>query len=164
MSDLNVVTMVGYVSYDAVTRITSAGNKVCTFGFVSNRARKNKDDTWEDVPHFFSFNLFGRRAENLGKYLVKGQLVSIVGHLVMDRWESGGQKHNRMNLEIDELRLLGSKKKDDTGKNVDTDIPAADIPPDTATTETEEEYFPPPEEEADLDLDLGGLGEEPAEV
>jgi single-strand DNA-binding protein len=145
MSDLNVTALVGYVSYDAVLKTTAAGNKICTFGLASNRSYKKDDGTWEEDPQFFTFQLFGSRAANLGPYLVKGQLVSVVGHLVMDKWESKGEKHSRMTLVIDDLRLLGSKKKDGPEK-------------------TEEAYFPPAEEEADVDLDLGGLGEEAPEA
>jgi single-stranded DNA-binding protein len=119
---------------------------------VSNRNRKKDDGAWEEAAHFFTFNLFGARAENLAPYLVKGQLVSIAGHLVMDKWESKGENHSRMTLVIDDLRLLGPKKKEGLEKE-----PAEPAKP-------EEDYFPPAEAEADFDLDLGGLGEGAAEV
>jgi single-strand DNA-binding protein len=158
MSDLNVAALVGRISYDAIIRTTPAGTRMCTFGFASNRTRKKDDGTWEETPHFFTFSLFGSRAENIGPYLVKGQLVSITGHLVMDKWETKGEKHARMNLLIDDIRLLGSQKKDGLEKTVDAD---------TAETEAADaDYFPVGGEgvEADPDLDLGGFGEEPAEV
>lgn len=148
MSDLNVTALVGRISYDAVLRHTASGHKICSFGFATNRSCKNDDGTWEEVPQFFTFNLFGSRAENLSPYLVKGQLISIAGHLIMDTWETKGEKHSRMTLAIDEIRLLGSKKKGEGEQE----------PLEQEPAKTEEDYFPPAEEE-DFDLDLGGLGE-----
>jgi single-strand DNA-binding protein len=154
MSDLNITALVGYVSYDAVLKTTQSGTKICTFGFASNRSVKKEDGTWEEDPQFFTFNLFGSRAEHLGPYLVKGQLISIVGSLRMDRWESSGEQRSRMTLVIDDLRLLGSKKKGESEKGPSKP---------NKGSEEEEGYFPPPEEE-DADLDLGGLGGEPSEA
>jgi single-strand DNA-binding protein len=120
MSDLNVSSIVGRVSQDAILRTTPNGAKYCLFGIAVNRSHKKDDNTWEELPHFFNLSLYGARAEGLIAYLVKGQLVSIQGHLVQDRWESNGVKHSRMSLGIDDLRLLGpapdKKKADATGE------------------------------------------------
>jgi single-strand DNA-binding protein len=139
MSDLNIVAMVGRVTQDAVLKQSEKGTPILNFNIAVNRARK-VNDNWEEIPHFFWFNLFGKRAENLAPYLLKGQTVSIEGHLEQDRWESNGVQHSKMSVLIDEIRLIGPQKKHSSGK-------------DAAGGQTEETDVP--DDNADPDFDLG---------
>jgi single-strand DNA-binding protein len=110
MSDLNFSGLVGRVTQDAVLKQSEKGTPILSFNIAVNRARK-VGENWEEKPHFFWLNLFGKRAENMSPYLLKGQTVSIEGHLEQDRWESNGVQHSKMSLMIDNIRLIGSLKK-----------------------------------------------------
>jgi single-strand DNA-binding protein len=141
MSDLNVAALVGRLSRDSVIRTTAKGDKFCQFNVAVNRSRKREDGVWEDVPNFFGFALYGERAEKLSPYLVKGQTVSIQGHLVLDRWESQGVPHSRLDVTVDDLRLFGAAPAKKEADNTDGGVEG----------EKEEGGT-----DADPDLDLGG--------
>jgi single-strand DNA-binding protein len=123
--------MVGRVTQDAALKQSEKGLPVLSFNVAVNRARK-VDDGWEERPHFFWLNLFGKRAENLAPYMAKGQAVSIEGHLEQDRWESNGVQHSKMSLVVDEIRLVGPGKKKDAGGEQpgEADVPDDDGDPD----------------------------------
>jgi single-strand DNA-binding protein len=145
MSDLNVAALVGRISQDAILRETAGGKKYCIFSVAVNRGRKKDDGTWEEAPHFFSLSLYEARAEKLAAYLVKGQTVSVQGHLVQDRWERDGITNSRMILAVDDLRLIGpAPEKKSSDKNAGAGTAAGDTP----LGEIEGE-------ETDPDLDIG---------
>jgi len=110
MSSLNMAALVGRLAQDAILRQSEKGTPVLNFCVAVNRAKKI-DDNWTDQPHFFYLNIFGKRAEALSPYLLKGQAVSIQAHLEQDRWESGGVKHSKTAVVVDDIQLIGSAKK-----------------------------------------------------
>jgi single-strand DNA-binding protein len=159
MSDLNVTALVGRLTRDAKVVTTAAGVPYCIVGIAVNRRQKQEDGSWGEKAGFFNFRFYGERAEKLAPYLVKGQAVSITGHLYLDRWESQGVPHSRMDLGIDDLQLIGSppgKGKNEAAK------------PSGQEQEGEGQGLPedgeagPGMPEADPDLDLGGGAESPA--
>jgi single-strand DNA-binding protein len=149
--------MVGRVSRDAVLKTGSSGTSFCDFGIAVNRSRKKESGEWEDVPHFFNLMLFGTRAGKMNEYLVKGQTVSVEGHLEMMSYERDGYKNTRMVLNIDDIRLIGPHKK--AGK------PGEGKPEEGSGTHSEDadissdsdEIFPEYPALTDEDLNLEGL-------
>jgi len=126
MSNLNVSVLVGRLTQDAVLKQTEKGIFISNFCIAVNRARK-VNEAWKEQPHFFYLNIFGKRAESLTPYLVKGQAVSIEGHLEQDRWETNGVQHSKMALVIDDIQLIGSvKKKQAVAGETETNPPASD--------------------------------------
>jgi single-strand DNA-binding protein len=124
MSDLNVVALVGRLTRDAVMRSTAKGIAVCCFSIAVNRSRKREDNTWEDIQNFILLNLYGERAQNILPYLVKGQTVSVQGHLKIDSWETPAGKRSRLEVAIDDLRFIGpppNRRKE--GEKGDQDTP-----------------------------------------
>ena len=75
-----------------------------------NRSTK-KNGEWVDEPSFFDVVLWGKTAENLKPYLVKGKGLMVQGSLVQDRWEKDGQKKSRIYVNADVVRLGGGKEK-----------------------------------------------------
>jgi single-strand DNA-binding protein len=108
MSDLNVLALVGRISQDAVLKTSASDTAYCNFSIAVSRSRKKDGGAWEDIPHFFNLSLYGARAEGLSPYLIKGQTVSVQGHLEQSRWESDGVMHSRTSIAIDDLHLVGA--------------------------------------------------------
>jgi single-strand DNA-binding protein len=151
MSDLNMVALVGRVSQDATLKKSEKGFSVASLCFVLNRIKKI-DETWEERPHFFWLNLFGKRAENLTPYLVKGQTVSIEGHLEQDRWESNGVQHSKMSLVVDTVRLIGPGKKTSNSASADSNVKQSE-------NETSDE-IDVPDDDSDPDFDMDFIPDE----
>jgi single-strand DNA-binding protein len=106
MTDLNHVALVGRLTRDAELKYTASNLAVCKFSIANNQRRK-RDNTWTDEAHFFDVTLWGKTAESLHRYLVKGKQVAIDGQLRQSRWEKDGQKHSRVEINANNIQLLG---------------------------------------------------------
>jgi single-strand DNA-binding protein len=106
MTDINRVVLIGRLTRDAETKFTQAGQAVCKFSIAVNRKRK-VGEQWEEEASFFDAVLWGRQAEGLNQYLIKGKQVAIDGELRQDRWEQDGQKRSKVEIYVNNLELLG---------------------------------------------------------
>ncbi|MCX8013568.1 MAG: single-stranded DNA-binding protein, partial [Rectinema sp.] len=92
-----------------------------------------------DEPHFFDIEFYGKSAEGLSKYLLKGRQVAIQGELRQDRWEKDGQQRSKVVIAASAIRPLGpSPQGSDSGNHraatessmrPDTSINHAPAPP-----------------------------------
>ncbi|RKX79217.1 MAG: single-stranded DNA-binding protein [Spirochaetes bacterium] len=105
MTDINRVILVGRLTRDAELRYTNAGTPVSKFSLAVNRRRKS-GDMWVDDPNFFNIVLWGKAAEALNQYLVKGKQVAIDGELRQSKWEQDGQMRSRVEINANNIQLL----------------------------------------------------------
>jgi single-strand DNA-binding protein len=108
MADINHVVLVGRLTRDAELKYTSSGSPVCRLGLAINRRRK-VGDQWEDEANFFDIVVWGRTAEALTPYLVKGKQIGVQGELRQNRWEQDGQRRSRVEVHAFNVQLLGSR-------------------------------------------------------
>ena len=108
MTDLNHVVLVGRLTRDAELKYTNSGFAILKFSLAVNRSVK-KDDSWQDEVSFFNAVIFGKRAESLAQYMLKGKQIGIAGELKQDRWEQEGQSRSRVEIVVNNLQFLGSK-------------------------------------------------------
>jgi single-strand DNA-binding protein len=106
MNDINKVIIVGRLTRDAELKYTSNGFAVCKFSLAVNRRRKSGDQ-WVEEANFFDVVLWGRTAEALNQYLVKGKQVAVEGELRQNRWEQDGQPRSKVEISAINLQLLG---------------------------------------------------------
>lgn len=124
MGDINKVFLVGRCTRDAEMKYTSGGMAISKFAIAVNRSVK-KGDKWEDEASFLDCAMFGKRAESVYQYLIKGQQVAIEGQLVQQRWEKDGQNHSKVEINVDNLQLVGGKKE---ASATPKDVPFDDRP------------------------------------
>jgi single-strand DNA-binding protein len=106
MNDINKVIIVGRLTRDAELKYTSNGFAVCKFSLAVNR-RKKSGDQWVEEANFFDVVLWGRMAEAINQYLVKGKQVAVEGELRQNRWEQDGQPRSKVEITANNLQLLG---------------------------------------------------------
>ena len=111
MADLNHVVLIGRLTRDAELKYTAGGTAVAKFSIAVNRRKKNGDQ-WEDEASFFDIVLWGRQAESLHPYLVKGKMIGVDGELRQDRWQQDGQNRARVEIVADNIQLLGGGNND----------------------------------------------------
>lgn len=122
---INRVIISGNLTRDPELRSTASGLPVLSFGVAVNDRRKNQQTgEWEDCPNFIDCTMFGARAESLSRYLSKGTKVSIEGKLRWSQWERDGQKRSKIEVIVDELEFMSSRK----GGGHDADAEFAAIP------------------------------------
>ena len=108
MADINHVTLVGRLTRDAELKYTNSGQAVSNIGIAINQ-RRRRDDQWVDEAHFFDCVVWGKTAESLNPYLVKGKQIGIEGQLRQNRWEQDGRTRSRVEIFVNNLQLLGGR-------------------------------------------------------
>lgn len=115
MTDLNHVVLIGRLTRDL-------GEDERSFGYVANgqaranvsiavnRSRKNGEQ-WVDEVNYFDITIWGKTAENLKPYLLKGKQICVEGYLKQDRWEKDGAKMSRVSIVANNVQLLGGKSE-----------------------------------------------------
>ncbi len=110
-ADLNTVALIGRVTRDGELKYTAGGTPKLEFSVAVNR-RVKKGEEWSDVASFFDVVLWSKSAENLVKYIVKGQQVALTAELEQQRWEKDGQKHSKIALVNVDVQLIGGGKRE----------------------------------------------------
>ncbi len=111
-SDINNIFIVGRLVRDAEFKTINSGTMLCKFSIASNRAVKQNDE-WKTEVSFFDVVLWGKRAEALSKYLVKGKQIAVDGILVQNRWEQEGQTRSKVEILANNIQLFSSGNKTD---------------------------------------------------
>jgi len=107
MTDINRVFLVGRLTRDAELRVTTSGTPVAKFSIAVNRSKKSGDQ-WDEEVNYFDIVLWGKIAEALSKYLLKGKQVAVDGELRQSRWEQEGQNRSKVEIHAANIQLLGS--------------------------------------------------------
>ncbi|MDR1894882.1 MAG: single-stranded DNA-binding protein [Spirochaetales bacterium] len=106
-SDINHVILIGRLTRDAELRYSGGGMAILKFAIAVNRRKKNGEQ-WEDEVSYFDITLFGKSAESLKDYLVKGKQIAVDGELRQSRWEQDGQSRSKVEIIANNVELLGS--------------------------------------------------------
>lgn len=108
---MNSVNLIGRIARDPVISYTQTQMAVCRFSLALDRGKdKDGNDRGADFP---SCVAFGKTAEFIDKWLKKGQLVGIVGHLQTGSYEKDGQKIYTTDVVVDRTTMVDWGKKDD---------------------------------------------------
>lgn len=108
---INSVTLTGRLGQDCELKATASGMSIASFSVcVNDRVKNSHTQEWEDYANWIDCKLFGKRAESLSAYLVRGQLVGIDGRLRWSTWEKDGQKRSKVEVIVNDLELLGGSK------------------------------------------------------
>ena len=109
--DVNVVVLNGRLTRDSEYKAFATGNGVLRFSIAVNR-RKKEGESWVDDVSYIDVALYGRSAETLRPYLIKGKQISVEGELRQDRWEQDGTTRSRIYVAANNVQLLGTGSQD----------------------------------------------------
>ena len=108
---MNIITIAGQLGKDAEMRYLPKGDPVCSFS-VADSQGKDKPTIW------WNCGLFGKRAESLAPYLVKGQAVTVTGQVTEREWQDNeGNKRKSMDVRVIDVALQGGRKEGPTLAN-----------------------------------------------
>ncbi|MCF0241266.1 MAG: single-stranded DNA-binding protein [Treponema sp.] len=128
MTDINHVMLIGRLTKDlgdderSFSYIAS-GQARANVSIAVNRSRKNGDQ-WVDEVSYFDVTIWGKTAENLKPYLLKGKQIAVEGYLKQDRWEKDGQKFSKVTITANNVQLLGGKDNGGNGSSYAGGAPA----------------------------------------
>ena len=108
---MNNVTIAGQLGKDAEVRFLSSGDAVTNFS-VADSQGKDRPTIW------WSCALFGKRAESLAPYLLKGQSVTVTGTVTEREYvDKDGNKRKSMDVRVNDVALQGGKREDSGAQN-----------------------------------------------
>ena len=126
---MNNINLIGRLTKDPVISYTSDKTAIARFTVAIDRGKdKDGNDRGADFPNVVAFR---KTAEFVEKWLKKGQLVGITGHIQTGSYEKNGQKVYTTDVIADNLTMI------DWG-----DRPKAQDEKPKAQTETQAEFIP----------------------
>jgi single-strand DNA-binding protein len=94
---------------------------VANFSVAVNRYFKNAKGEREQEVTFVDCEAWATGAENMEKWLDKGNKVALTGSLKQESWEKDGQKHTKLKLRVENFENLSPRK--DTPAEGTTETP-----------------------------------------
>lgn len=104
---LNRVTLLGNLGADAELRVTQSGTSVANLRLAVSESYKDKDGVKQEKTEWVSCTLWGRRAEALHKYLVKGTRLLIEGSLRTSSYDKDGVKVYKTEVNVSNVVFAG---------------------------------------------------------
>jgi single-strand DNA-binding protein len=140
MGTVNKVIIVGNIGKDAEVKYTSGGSAVSTISIATTEIWNDKSSGQrQEKTEWHRVVVWGKTAENLGQYLLKGKQVYVEGRLETRQWDDrDGNKKYTTEIKADRVVLLGGRSgaEGNTGdygsrnssSSANTSVPAAAPP------------------------------------
>jgi single-strand DNA-binding protein len=108
MGSVNKVILVGNLGRDAELRYTPGGAPVATLNLATTEVWNDKAGQRQEKTEWHRVVLWGKTAESLSEYLVKGKQLYIEGRLQTRQWDDkDGNKRYTTEIRGDRIVLLG---------------------------------------------------------
>lgn len=116
---MNNVVLIGRLTRDPEVRYTSSQMAVCHFSIAVDRPRsQNKEQTAD----FIRITVFGKQAENCGRYLAKGRQVGIQGRIQTGSYKNkDGQTVYTTDVIANNVEFLGGAQAGSTNSGFTSD-------------------------------------------
>lgn len=116
---MNNVVLIGRLTRDPEVRYTSSQMAVCHFSIAVDRPRsQNKEQTAD----FIRITVFGKQAENCGRYLAKGRQVGIQGRIQTGSYKNkDGQTVYTTDVIANSVEFLGGAQTGSTKSGFSSD-------------------------------------------
>ena len=108
MGSLNSVTLIGNLGQDAELRYTPGGAAVANFSMATSEKWTGKDGQKQERTEWHRVNLWGKVAEALQEFLVKGKQVCVQGSIHTRKWQDKeGRDRYSTEIKARNIVLLG---------------------------------------------------------
>jgi single-strand DNA-binding protein len=117
MGTVNRVILVGNLGRDAELRFTGTGTPVAKFSVATTETYKGRDGEKKEETEWHRINLWGKSAETLAQYLIKGKQVYVEGRLKTQKWkDKEGNDRTTVEVTADRVTLLGGGPRRDAAE------------------------------------------------
>jgi len=118
MGSVNKVILVGNLGRDAEVRYTPGGAAVARFSIATTEVWNDKSGQRQERTEWHNIDLWGKQAESLSEYLVKGKQVYVEGRLQTDEYtDKEGQKKKSTKVRCERVVLLGGGGRGGSGSS-----------------------------------------------
>jgi single-strand DNA-binding protein len=112
MANFNKVLLMGNLTRDPEVRYTPKGTAIANIGLAVNRQWTTETGEKKEEVTFVDVEVWGRQAETIGQYMVKGRPLFVEGRLKLDQWDDkeSGQKRSKLKIVCENFQFLGAPK------------------------------------------------------
>lgn len=103
---MNKVILTGRLTKDIDLKKTQTGKSVISFTLAIDKGFGAKKRT-----NFIECQAWENIADTIYKYVLKGDMVSVIGELINNNYESNGIKQYSYLVSVNEMHLLPNKRK-----------------------------------------------------
>lgn len=129
MGSVNKVILVGNLGRDAELRYTPGGAAVATLNMATTDVWNDKSGQRQEKTEWHRVKIWGKTAETVSEYLVKGRQVYVEGRLQTDQWnDRDGNKRYTTEVRADRVVLLGGRGVESGGASGQGGGPRGDRP------------------------------------
>lgn len=123
MASLNQCNFIGHLGKDPEVRYLPNGDPVANFSIACSETWKDKSGEKQEKTEWVRISAFGKLAEIIGQYLVKGSQVFISGKMQTRKWQNKeGQDRYTTEIVANEMKMLGGRA---SGGDTGMDRPAS---------------------------------------
>ena len=108
MSGVNKVIIIGRLGQDPEMKAVGQGATVTRLNVATSENWVGKDGQKQERTEWHRIAVWGKLAENCGKYLAKGRQVYVEGRLQTRSWEDNGVKKYSTEIVATTVQFLGS--------------------------------------------------------
>ena len=110
MASVNKVILIGNLGRDIELRYTSGGTAVATLNMATTDFWNDKSGQRQEKTEWHRVVLWGKTAESLSEYLLKGRQIYVEGRLQTRQWDDkDGNKRYTTEVRADRVVLLGGR-------------------------------------------------------
>jgi single-strand DNA-binding protein len=109
---MNNCTFAGNIGGDPrINSVSTANGPISVLNFSLAVDKRKKDDQGNKQTLWIDCALWGKRADALQQYLVKGQKISVSGSVDVDSYEKNGQVNPKLTLSVSDVTLQGGQQQ-----------------------------------------------------
>lgn len=109
MPNYNYLALMGNLTREIELKVVAESQASLAIGAIAvNERKKNKAGEIRETPMFIDFEAWGHTAEEMSRYLSKGEPVLLEGRLKLDQWtdSKSGQKRYKHKMIVDGFQRL----------------------------------------------------------
>lgn len=106
---MNNINILGRLTRDVEMRYSQNESATAVANFSLAVNRRFKKEGQQDVD-FINCVAFGKTAEIIEKYVVKGNQLAVTGRLAIDRYEKDGEKRNATKVYVEAITFISTPK------------------------------------------------------
>lgn len=111
MPSLNKIQLIGHLGRDAELRYANGGQAVANFSVATTEKWKGKDGQLQEKTEWHRVNWWGKGAEAVSQYLLKGGLVYVEGRIETRAWkDKDGQERKSVEVVAHTVKVLTKRQ------------------------------------------------------
>ena len=126
---LNKLLLIGNVGGAPEVKTLPSGSVVAEFSVATNQEWKDRDGVKQSKTEWHNCKAWGKLADIVGEYVVKGMQVYVEGRLETRSWDADdGSKRYRTEVRVFELQMLSGREGGSEASTEQAEVEEDDLP------------------------------------